>query len=339
MPTIKENVSLKAFNTFGIEANAKYFTSISTVQDVEEISHSIVEPGSKFLFLGGGSNILLTGDFDGYIIHVENAGIEKVSENEDFVRVKAAAGVNWHEFVMWCVDQGWGGLENLSLIPGNVGSSPIQNIGAYGVEMKDCFESLEAYDLETRQWVIMSKEDCRFGYRDSVFKQELKGKILIWSVSFKLSKNPVVQMEYGAIQEELKSMGVTNAGIKEVSQAVCNIRRSKLPDPLETGNAGSFFKNPTLPAEKADFLKASYPGLVAYYLPEMKVKLAAGWLIEQCRWKGFRRGDAGVHQKQALVLVNYGTASGSEILELAEEIQQSVLEKFDVLLDMEVNII
>jgi UDP-N-acetylmuramate dehydrogenase len=339
MPEIQENVSLKAFNTFGIDVKARFYTSISSLSDVEEISHSIIGTGSPFLFLGGGSNILMTGDYDGYVIRIENQGIDVVSENEDFVRVKAAAGVNWHEFVMWCVDHGWGGIENLSLIPGNVGSSPIQNIGAYGVEMKDCFESLEAYDLETRQWVTMSKDDCRFGYRDSIFKQEFKGKKLIWSVTFKLSKNPVIQMEYGAIQEELNSMGVVNPGIREVSNAVCNIRQSKLPDPLEIGNAGSFFKNPTLAAEKADLLKASYPGLVAYYLPEMKVKLAAGWLIEQCRWKGFRRGDAGVHQKQALVLVNYGTASGSEILELAEEIQHSVLEKFDVLLEMEVNII
>lgn len=291
------------------------------------------------LLLGGGSNMLFTRNYEGCVVKVENKGIELVSENEDFVRIKAAAGENWHDFVMWCVEKGYGGVENLSLIPGNVGSSPIQNIGAYGVEIKDCFESLEAFEIDRQELISLKKEDCRFGYRDSIFKHELKGKVVIWNVTFRLSKQPAIQIDYGAIQEELRQMNCTHPGIAEVSKAICNIRQSKLPDPEVIGNAGSFFKNPTIEAEQADYLKASYPGLVAYYLPDGKVKLAAGWLIEQCKWKGFRRKDAGVHEKQALVIVNYGQASGAEILKLAEEIQQSVLEKFDVLLEMEVNII
>lgn len=339
MPQYQRNLSLKPFTTFGIDVRASEFTTVSSLDELRNVTTELQAKHTPMLILGGGSNLLITRDFEGCVVKIDNKGIEIVSENEDFVRVKASAGENWHDFVMWCVGRGYGGIENLSLIPGNVGSSPIQNIGAYGVEMKDSFESLEAFHIDKGEVLTMKREDCRFGYRDSIFKQELKGKAVIWAVTFRLSKHPVVQIDYGAIQEELKSMGCSNPGIAEVSQAICNIRQSKLPDPAVTGNAGSFFKNPTIGAEQADFLKASYPGLVAYYLPDGNVKLAAGWLIEQCKWKGFRRKDAGVHEKQALVLVNYGQATGSEILKLAEEIQQSVLEKFDVLLEMEVNII
>lgn len=339
MLNFEEYRSLKELTTFGLPSRARWFVSISNREDLNALFASGMMTKHKTLLLGGGSNLLLTGDFDGLAVKVENKGTELISENEDFARVKVAAGENWHEFVEWSLSKGLGGLENLSLIPGNVGSSPIQNIGAYGVEMKDSFQSLEAYDLVTGEMISLGKEQCQFGYRDSIFKRELKNKVLIWSVVFRLSKNPVVQIDYGAISQELEVMGVSKPGIVDVSEAVCRIRRSKLPDPAETGNAGSFFKNPVVTAEKAEFLKASYPGLVSYLLPDFTVKLAAGWLIEQCRWKGFRRGDAGVHPRQALVLVNYGNATGTDILDLAEEIQQSVLEKFDVLLEMEVNVI
>ncbi|MBK7213117.1 MAG: UDP-N-acetylmuramate dehydrogenase [Bacteroidales bacterium] len=335
----QSGISLKEFNTFGMDVKARDFSRVSTLDDLWQVMDWIENEPGKLLFLGGGSNLLFTSDFDGWAVAIQNKGIEILSRNEDFVRVKVAAGENWHDFVMWCVENGFGGLENLSLIPGNVGSSPIQNIGAYGVELKDSFQSLEAYDLESREKLVLEFKDCRFGYRDSIFKQELKGRVILWSVTFRLSVQPVVQLSYGAISQELNAMGILNPGIKDVSEAVCRIRRSKLPDPAEIGNAGSFFKNPVVSAEKAEMLQASYPGIVTYPVPDFQVKLAAGWLIEQCRFKGFRRGDAGVHPNQALVLVNYGSATGSEILELAEEIQQAVLEKFDVLLEMEVNVV
>jgi len=253
--------------------------------------------------------------------------------------VKASAGENWHEFVTYCVNEGFGGLENLSLIPGNVGSCPIQNIGAYGVEVKDSFHSLEAIDLQTGELVVFSNEECRFGYRDSIFKRDLKGKFAIWSVTFELKLNPVVHIEYGAIKQELEAMGTGNPGIADVSNAVCSIRQKKLPDPEVLGNAGSFFKNPTVDQKFAEKLVESFPKMVFYPTGADRIKLAAGWLIEQCGWKGHREGDAGVHENQALVLVNYGNATGSNILTLAHRIQNSVYERFGVKLDMEVNVI
>ena len=339
MITFQENISLKQYNTFGINVLARKFATISDLMELRETISSWKLAVEPLLLLGGGSNMLFLHDFEGLVLKIENKGIELLSEDEDFITIKSAAGENWHDFVTWCVDRGYGGLENLSLIPGNVGSCPIQNIGAYGVEMKDSFVSLEAFDIQSGELYQLDRKACNFSYRDSIFKHQLKGKVIIWTVTFKLSRNPVVQLEYGAISQELNKMGVFNAGIKEVSEAVCNIRRAKLPNPAEIGNAGSFFKNPSISAERAEMLKSAYPGLVSYSLPDGNVKLAAGWLIEQCKWKGFRRGDAGVHPRQALVPVNYGNASGAEIVTLAEEIQQSVLEKFDVLLDMEVNII
>lgn len=339
MVSITENVNLKSMNTFGMSVNARWFCSIRELTDIVGLIHSGRLEKQPVLLLGGGSNILFTKNFDGLVIRTANKGITKVSENEDFVRVSVSGGENWHDFVMWAVEHGLGGVENLALIPGNVGSSPIQNIGAYGVELKDSFDSLEAIDLESGEIRTFFLDECRFGYRDSIFKNELRGRMVIWSVTFRLARNPIVKTDYGAIAQELKEMAILKPGVAHICDAVIRIRRSKLPDPIEIGNCGSFFKNPVISAEKAEFLKTSYPSMIGYYLPDQKVKLAAGWLIEQCRWKGFRRGDAGVHPNQALVLVNYGEALGEEILQLSEEIRQSVLEKFDVMLEREVNVI
>ena len=338
-PDIKENFSLHPFNTFQIESTARFFTEVNSIENFSELIASGKLNEHPFLILGGGSNLLFTGNFNGMVVHVINKGIEIIHRFEDAVLVKASAGENWHEFVTYCVNEGFGGLENLSLIPGNVGSCPIQNIGAYGVEVKDSFYSLEAIDLQSGELLVFSNEECRFGYRDSIFKRDLKGKYAIWSVTFELKLNPVVHIEYGAIKQELEAMGTGNPGITDVSKAVCSIRQKKLPDPKVLGNAGSFFKNPTVDQKFAEKLVESFPKLVFFPLSDGKVKLAAGWLIEQCGWKGHREGDAGVHEYQALVLVNYGNASGSNILTLAHRIQNSVYERFGVKLDMEVNVI
>jgi len=338
-PLIKENFSLHPFNTFHLESVARYFTEVESKEQLGDLISSGKFIENPLLLLGGGSNLLFTGNYKGIVVHVINKGIEIVSRSADMVLVKVSAGENWHEFVTYCVNEGFGGLENLSLIPGNVGSCPIQNIGAYGVEVKDSIRSLEVFDLHTGELKIFNTEDCYFGYRDSIFKHDLKGKVAIWSVTFALSLNPVVHVGYGAITQELAAMQIENPGIGDVSKAVCNIRRSKLPDPVVLGNAGSFFKNPTVDLEFAEKLMEAFPRLVFYPLGNEKVKLAAGWLIEQCGWKGFREGDAGVHQSQALVLVNYGRATGSNLLTLAHRIQNSVYERFGVKLEMEVNII
>jgi len=338
-PDIKEDFSLYSFNTFHIDSVARYFTEVDSIETLRELITSGKLEETPFIILGGGSNVLFTGNFKGIVVHLINKGIEIIGNAENTVLVKASAGENWHEFVNYCVNNGFGGLENLSLIPGNVGSCPIQNIGAYGVEVKDSFHSLEAIDLQTAEILTFSKEECRFGYRDSIFKRDLKGKYAICSVTFELKLNPEVNLEYGAIKQELTDMGIPNPGIAEVSKAVCRIRESKLPDPKFLGNAGSFFKNPTVDQNIAEKLVEAFPKMVFYPLGDDKVKLAAGWLIEQCGWKGLREGDAGVHEKQALVLVNYGNATGSNILTLAHRIQNSVYERFGVKLEMEVNVI
>ncbi len=337
--SIKENFSLHQFNTFHIESVARFFTEIKNKEQFHELIASGMLTKNPVLLLGGGSNLLFTGNYNGLVVHINNKGIEAENYSEDTVLVKVSAGENWHEFVNWCVNHGYGGLENLSLIPGNAGSCPIQNIGAYGVEVKDCFRSLEAIDLQTGEIKHFTLEECKFGYRDSIFKTELKGRFAIWSVTFSLSLNPVVHLEYGAIKQELDRLGIDNPGIADVSKAVCNIRQSKLPDPKLLGNAGSFFKNPTVDQKVTGKLLESFPKMISYPLDDDKVKLAAGWLIEQCGWKGFREGDAGVHQCQALVLVNYGNATGSNILTLAHRVQNSVYERFGVKLEMEVNVI
>jgi UDP-N-acetylmuramate dehydrogenase len=334
---IKENISLRPFNTFGIDAKARYFSTFVNDDELSELTthHS---PLKKFI-LGGGSNILLTKDFDGLVLKNEVKGIELVHEDPEYVYVKAGAGENWHQFVLHCLTHNWAGVENLSLIPGNIGASPIQNIGAYGVELDDIFWSLEAFHLHEKRIRTFTREDCEFGYRDSIFKNRYKDQFAILSVTFQLKKKPIFHTDYGAITQELEKMGVKELSIKSVSQAVINIRSSKLPDPQVIHNSGSFFKNPEVSNEKYEELKLKFPDIVAYPLAKGTVKLAAGWMIEQCGWKGYRKGDAGVHAKQALVLVNYGSATGKEIYALSEQILQSVNKKFGVVLEREVNII
>ena len=334
---IHENFLLKPYNTFSIDAKARFFNSFSFIEELEEKLMMYSEYST--LILGGGSNILFTKDYDGAVLKNEIKGIELQHEDADHVYVKVGSGENWHQFVLHCIDHNWAGVENLSLIPGNVGASPIQNIGAYGVELDDVFWSLEAFHLSERKIHTFTATDCEFGYRDSVFKNRYKNEFAILSVTFQLKKKPIYHVSYGAITEELEKMGVKDLSIKAISQAVISIRSSKLPDPQKIANAGSFFKNPEVPTSKYEELKLEFPSIVAYPLAKGPVvKLAAGWMIEQCGWKGYRKGDAGCHAKQALVLVNYGNATGKEIYDLSEEILQSVKNKFDVFLEREVNI-
>jgi UDP-N-acetylmuramate dehydrogenase len=333
---IQENISLKPFNTFNIDVKARRFARFSGVDELGELLQG--ERGPR-LVLGGGSNILLTRDFDGLVLKNEVRGIELVHEDEEHVYVRAGAGENWHAFVQYCLGRNWAGLENLSLIPGNVGATPMQNIGAYGVEIAEVFWNLEAWHIADRKLVNFTSGECQFGYRESVFKNVYKDQFVILSVTYRLRKKPIFHTSYGSIREELERMGVNELSIQAISQAVIHIRSSKLPDPAQLGNAGSFFKNPEVSAGKFDELKQQFPGIVGYPLLQGGFKLAAGWMIEQCGWKGFREGDAGVHERQSLVLVNYGGASGNAIYALSERIQNSVKEKFGVELEREVNII
>lgn len=334
---INENFPLRPYNTFGIDAKARFFNAFSSKEELEEYLMFYAE--YPIFILGGGSNILFTEDFDGTVLKNDIKGIELQHEDSDYVYVKAGAGENWHQFVLHCINHNWAGVENLSLIPGNIGASPIQNIGAYGVELVDVFWSLEALHIPERRVHTFTTVDCEFGYRDSIFKNRYKDDFAILSVTFQLKKRPVFHTSYGAITQELVKMGVKELSIKAISQAVINIRSSKLPDPKTIPNAGSFFKNPEVPTGKYDELKLKFPDIMAYPLGKGSVKLAAGWMIEQCGWKGYRKGDAGCHEKQALVLVNFGNAKGSEIYDLSEEIQQSVNKKFGVMLEREVNIL
>ncbi|MEO7305854.1 MAG: UDP-N-acetylmuramate dehydrogenase [Ferruginibacter sp.] len=340
---VLENILIKEYNTFGISAYADLFAKFSSVQELSELL-AFKQPKTpnskpKTLILGGGSNILFTKNFNGLVLKNELLGIKEITEDAHHIYVQAGAGVNWHQFVLHCIDNGWAGVENLSLIPGNVGASPMQNIGAYGAEIKDVFYSLEAFHIRDQKIINFTLNDCEFGYRDSVFKRKYKDEFVITAVTYRLNKIPHYNISYGAIGQELEKIGVKDLTLQAVSQAVINIRSSKLPNPAEIGNAGSFFKNPEIQNSKFKSLKESFPGIVGYDLPNGNVKLAAGWLIEQCGWKGYRKGDAGCHEKQALVLVNYGNAKGSEIYELSEEILQSVKEKFGVGLEREVNIV
>lgn len=340
---IEENVSLKKYNTFGIDATARYFASFNTVDELSELLESKLPPTinqqTSTLILGGGSNMLFTKDFDGLVLKNNIAGIKKIKEDEEHVYIRAGAGVNWHQLVLHTINNNWAGFENLSLIPGNTGASPMQNIGAYGVEIKDVFYQLEALHLADKKIVSFNLPECEFGYRESVFKRRYKNQFVILNVCFRLNKQARFNTSYGAIEQELKAMGAKELSIQAISRAVMNIRSSKLPDPAVTGNAGSFFKNPQIGTDAFTSLKAQFPGMVGYHVPHGNTKLAAGWLIEQCGWKGYRKGDAGCHAKQALVLVNYGNAKGNEILQLSEEIIASVKDKFGVVLEREVNII
>jgi len=316
---------------------AKIFGSFATVVELAELLSSKREK-EALMVLGGGSNILLTRPFDGWVLKNSIPGVSISREDDDFVWVSAGAGENWHQFVLHCIANNWAGVENLSLIPGCVGASPMQNIGAYGVEIKDIFESLEAWSINDQTQVTFSKSDCAFGYRESVFKRKLKNQFIITRVIFKLRKIPVFHTSYGAIQQELEMMGISELSIKAISDAVIRIRQSKLPDPAVTGNAGSFFKNPEIELTHYLALKHTYPDLPGYPTKTDTTKIPAGWLIEKAGWKGYRHGDAGVHPKQALVLVNYGKANGNEIYELSEKIVVSVKEKFGIELEREVNI-
>lgn len=340
MTHMEENISLKPYNTFGIDAKAKYFIRIRTEKDFQELIRTKIYQDNPSLILGGGSNVLFTKDYDGLIIKDEIKGISVEDETDDVIHIKSFAGENWHEFVMYCVQNNYGGIENLSLIPGTTGAAPMQNIGAYGVEMKEVVKKVDAIDKINGSHRSFTNEECHFGYRESVFKQELKEKYFISSVTLTLTKrNHVLNINYGAINDTLKMMNVTHPTIQSISDAVIHIRKSKLPDPAQTGNAGSFFKNPTIPWQHYNDLKERYPSIPGYPSENQMIKVPAGWLIEQCNWKGKRINEVGVHSQQALVLVNYGDAKGEAILALSLNVKSSVKEKFNIDLTTEVNII
>lgn len=340
MVRIQENISLQQLNTFGINVRARYFAEISSEEMMEALIQDPVYRGEKRLVLGGGSNILFTKDFEGLVVHSAMKGLSIAQQNDHSALVKAGAGEVWHSFVMHCIQHDLGGIENLSLIPGTVGAAPIQNIGAYGSEIKNVIENVTGIELATGTKRTFSNSDCQFNYRESIFKQELKEKYFISSITLRLTtKNHLLNTEYGAIQEVLKQRSIDHPTIQDVSAAVITIRQSKLPDPAVIGNAGSFFKNPTISKKHFSHLQLSHPSMPSYPVDNQNVKVPAGWMIEQCGWKGKKIGNVGVHPHQALVLVNHGGGNGQEILELAMKIQASVKEKFDVALTTEVNII
>lgn len=334
---LEQNISLKQYNTFGIDAKAEYFLEIQSLEMIEAIAQDSKLPEIKSI-IGGGSNILLTKPVKGLCMLNRIKGISHEKEDDEHVWLKVQSGEVWHELVLFTIANNWAGLENLALIPGTVGGAPLQNIGAYGVEVKETIESVTFWHWKERQFKTYSNEECRFGYRDSIFKHQLKGEVFITQVMFKLNKKPSYNVSYGAIEQELEKMNVGALSIKAIADAVIAIRSSKLPDPKQIGNAGSFFKNPTIDIEHFHELKAAYPTIHSYPVDEKTIKIPAGWLIEQCGWKGKRIGDTGVHEKQALVLVNYDNAKGTEILDLSEQIIESVSRKFEITLEREVQI-
>lgn len=335
---IKQNISLKPYNTFGINVSAKHFISLNNVDEIKDVI-KLKDYPNKFI-LGGGSNMLLTQDIEALVLHINLKGIEVTTKTDSTVLVKANAGENWHDFVLWCIKHDFGGIENLSLIPGNVGTAPIQNIGAYGVELKDVFESCEALNLTSGEIRTFNKKDCQFDYRNSVFKNELKGQYIILNVSFKLTKNKhSIKTDYGAIKNELEKLNITKPTIKDVSNAVIAIRSSKLPDPKKIGNSGSFFKNPIISKNEFNLLKQNFPDIPSYIVSNELVKIPAGWLIEKAGFKGKNFGNYGVHKNQALVLVNYGNAKGKDIFDLSKLIQKTIKRIFNINLEAEVNII
>ncbi|HEY5392085.1 MAG TPA: UDP-N-acetylmuramate dehydrogenase [Hanamia sp.] len=334
---IQRNFPLKKYNTFGVEATSTLFASFSSAEEL--ISLLNTEENLPIMILGGGSNILFTKDFDGLLLRNEIAGIEIVSENEEYIYVKVGAGVLWHRFVMFCVNNNFAGVENLSLIPGNCGASPMQNIGAYGVEVKDVFFELEALHLKEKSIQQFSAADCEFGYRESIFKKKYKNQFAILNTTYRLNKKQDFNISYGAIEAELQKINVENLTVKSISEAVIRIRTSKLPDPAIIGNAGSFFKNPVISKKLFEEKQMDQLNIPFYNAGEENLKIPAGWLIEKCGWKGYRKNDVGCYEKQALVLVNYGNATGKEIYDLSEEIKISVKEKFNIDLEREVNIL
>lgn len=336
---INENTSLKNYNTFGIDVSARFFADFSSETELKDLLLHARQNRLPVLILGGGSNILFTGDFNGLVLYNSITGIETIESNEQYAIILAGAGEQWHNFVVYSINKGLGGIENLSLIPGTVGAAPIQNIGAYGVELKDSFEYLEAVKIADGSLRKFTKAECSFGYRNSVFKNQLKNQYVITRVALRLYKNAVLNTSYGAIASTLTTMNITHPTIASVSEAVIAIRQSKLPDPKKIGNAGSFFKNPEISKEKFESLQAAYPSIPYFRADNGLIKIPAGWLNEQCGWKGKISGQTGVHKDQALVLVNYGGATGTEIKKLSEEIQQSVWDKFGIRLETEVNII
>lgn len=334
-----ENYPLIKLNTFGIDVKAKYFTSINTVNELIEIKKSEKFKDRELLILGGGSNILFTKDFNGLVILNNIKGKEIVDQNDDSIILKIGAGENWHELVMYCVDNGWGGIENLSLIPGNTGTAPMQNIGAYGVEIKETFVELEALEISSGKIVKFSNSECEFGYRESVFKNKMKNKYIILNITLELNKNPILNINYGDVKAILETKKIETPTIKDVSNAIISIRQRKLPDPKKIGNSGSFFKNPIIDINLLKLIEGKYPNVVSYKINENKFKIAAGWMIEKAGWKGKKFNNFGVHENQALVLVNYGLANGKEIFNLSEKIILDIKEKFGITLEREVNII
>lgn len=336
---IQYNYPLKFHNTFGLDVQTQQFVRVESLEELKEIYLGTKYRNTKKMVLGGGSNVLFTRNWLGLIAHMSIMGIQIEKESKEHVQVSAGAGESWHGLVMWAVERGFGGIENLSLIPGTVGAAPMQNIGAYGVEMKDVFHSLEALELKTGKTVRFYREDCQFGYRFSIFKGAQKGNYIITKVYLTLNKNPVTNTSYGAIEQTLGDMGIDHPGIKEVSDAVISIRQSKLPDPVEIGNAGSFFKNPIVEKAHYEALEALFPGIPHYAVSEDEEKIPAGWLIEKSGWKGHREGNIGVHDKQALVLVNHGSGNGMDIRKLAMKIMRSVNKEFQIELEPEVNMV
>jgi UDP-N-acetylmuramate dehydrogenase len=334
---LQENYPLKDITTFHAKVFAKQYAEFTSAEELKEIISLI--KGKPYMILGGGSNVLFTGDYTGVIVRNAIKGIEIVKEDAESVLIKANGGEKWHDFVLYCVSYNYGGVENLSLIPGTVGAGPIQNIGAYGAELKDTLHEVQAMNVNTLEVKKFSNADCKFGYRESIFKGVEKGNYVILAVTLKLSKHPKVNVSYGTVSKELETMGISQPTIADVSKAVINIRSSKLPDPEKLGNAGSFFKNPVIASAQFENIKANFPNVVFFPAHDGYIKLAAGWLIEQCGWKGKRIGDAGVHKDQALVLVNYGDATGKEIYDLSTKVIESVKEKFGVTLEREVNMI
>ncbi len=334
---ISHNVNLQTYNTFGLSSVAERLVRLESREHIREYFEA--DEPQPSLVLGGGSNLLLTKDISGTVLKMELAGIKVVNEDQDHVYVKVGAGEVWHSFVMHAIQQGWAGIENLSLIPGSVGAAPMQNIGAYGVEIKQVFHELEAYLTHDRSFQTFGLDDCSFGYRESVFKHALKNKAIITSVTFRLNKRPAFNTSYGAIEAELEKMGVRELSIKAISDAVIHIRQSKLPDPKEIGNSGSFFKNPVIDKEHFQKLKAEFPEVVGYPAGKEHMKVAAGWLIENAGFKGQRFGNYGVHERQALVLVNYGGAKGEDVFQLSETIIKKIDQRFSIKLHREVNVI